>query len=494
MRRSLATVLALVLLCSAPIASAAPVSKGAGVLMESQAVESLAWTATYRLASADRYSTASEIAEELFPDGADTVLVTTADAWADALCAAPLAVALGAPILLVPGEHSRAEGYEKWAVESAGRLRATRVIILGGTSAVTTKIETKFRNLSRVTTVERIAGADRYQTSRMIASRLKAETDSWSGLAFLSTGVNFPDALGASPVAGRLGAPIILNPPAALSATNRSLLASLDVSEVQLLGGTTALSDDVARQTRSVSTVGRVGRLAGSNRYATCLKVMDYALSTGDFHDLQLGLAAGTNFPDALAAGAALAPYGQLLVLLPPSRPVPHELADWLKERVDRTTSIVVFGGTSAVSDVMAMQVRDYLDSTFTAPGILGAVQLTLDTSSLAFKAKTTLRVRALDTQGRPLGGVAVETLEVIRNVVRDDTRLVRNVGDYTTDSGGSVGAHVGYVTNEITMPNGSTTTIGLPFEPRKGETVAVKVTATHDGITKVVYTSYSIR
>ncbi|HWB71442.1 MAG TPA: cell wall-binding repeat-containing protein, partial [Egibacteraceae bacterium] len=84
-----------------------------------------------RVAGPQRIATAVAASRAAWPDGSDTAVVTTAAGYADAVAAAPLAAALGAPVLLsdpavLPGQ----------ATEELARLGAGDIVVVGGRAAV----------------------------------------------------------------------------------------------------------------------------------------------------------------------------------------------------------------------------------------------------------------------------------------------------------------------------------------------------------------------
>src|SRR5680860_1569151 len=84
---------------------------------------------------------------------------------------------------------------------------------------------------------------------------------------------------------------------------------------------------------------------AGANRYETNLAVLHEALTRRN-GDLQLFVATGENFPDALAAGALTQP---ILLVHPTWTQLPAELAAFLEGNRGRFTAAFVFGGEAAV-------------------------------------------------------------------------------------------------------------------------------------------------
>jgi putative cell wall-binding protein len=97
-----------------------------------------------------------------------------------------------------------------------------------------------------------------------------------------------------------------------------------------------------------------VQRLAGSNRYATAAAVSAASFAPGV---ATVYVATGTNFPDALAAGAAAAERNSPLLLTGPTS-LPAETAAELSRLQPK--SITVLGSSGAVSDGVAAQLAKY--------------------------------------------------------------------------------------------------------------------------------------
>jgi hypothetical protein len=88
-----------------------------------------------------------------------------------------------------------------------------------------------------------IVGADRYETSALLAARLFSAPAE----AGIATGLNFPDALAAGPWLARMHAPLLLAQPTGLPAPVQSYLAGVAASltQVELYGGPAALGPTV---------------------------------------------------------------------------------------------------------------------------------------------------------------------------------------------------------------------------------------------------------
>lgn len=196
-----------------------------------------------RIAGKDRYWTAKAITNkviELRPQEYDgTALVTTGGNYADAMAAAPLSAALAWPILLVnPLDNS---------VYAPADL--SHAVILGGKTAVPAAVETHLGALIGAADVERLDGANRYETAAKIAQYGVDAGMHWNGVG-IASGINFPDALAGGASLGRLGAVVLLTPPAALAPAAAGKLEgnAADISTVYILGGPSAVTPAVKAQ------------------------------------------------------------------------------------------------------------------------------------------------------------------------------------------------------------------------------------------------------
>ena len=154
---------------------------------------------------------------------------------------------------------------------------------------------------------KRLQGPTRYET---MAATIKAAfpKGSVSGLALITTGDNFPDALAASSFAGGLDAPIILTGKKSLNAAAAKQIKSLKITHAIIIGSKAAVSANVEK-----SIVKRLGkknvvRCAGADRFATAYEIyklgvqLEKVAGTRYWSDVAF-VATGNNFPDALSVG-----------------------------------------------------------------------------------------------------------------------------------------------------------------------------------------------
>jgi putative cell wall-binding protein len=189
-----------------------------------------------RLAGSNRYETAATISADVFAPGVPVAYVATGAKFPDALAGTPPAGNNGGPVLLV--EQDRVPSA---IAKELTRLRPGRIVILGGTSVVSSGVANALAGYT-TGSVDRLAGSDRYATAAVISSNSFGSADT----VYITTGTNFPDALSAGPVAGMEAAPMLLVPGTYLPDVVRSELVRLDPSTVVILGGTGTVSSSVA--------------------------------------------------------------------------------------------------------------------------------------------------------------------------------------------------------------------------------------------------------
>lgn len=267
------------------------------------------------IAGESRIDTAIQASQQAFDAGSvDTVVIATGYNWPDALGGAALAGAYNGPILLTkPGDLPTTVATE------ITRLGAGKAVILGGTSAVSADVVTQLKTLLGDENVTRVSGASRYDTAQAIAAAtVELLGPGYDGTAFVATGGKFPDALGASPLAAGASWPIYLaNPTTGLATATKAAMQADGVTDVLLLGGTSAVSSAIETDLKGIYGSARVTRLAGADRYATACVVAQYGVDHAGLKWNKVAIATGSNFPDALAGGVLQGLDGSVMLLTP---------------------------------------------------------------------------------------------------------------------------------------------------------------------------------
>lgn len=330
-----------------------------------------------RVGGADRLGTAVALSETAFPDGVEGLVVAAAGDFPDALAATPLAAALGGPVLLTPPDV-----LPDAVAAEIQRLDPSTVVVVGGPAAVAEPVLDAIRALG-VETVARVAGDTRYGTAAAVAAAIgqlatasfpPSSPDEGEALLFpedyspdvvLASGESFPDALVAGPLAARSGRVILLTRPGDVPSETVAALEALAPARILVAGGETAVSRGVEEQLRATAVVERLG---GESRFATAALLVERTIREGGFSDRAF-LVDGGDFPDALAAGAAVVALGgMLLPVAEGALASSGAVAEVLQRRADGLVRITAVGGTAAVSADLLERVERAVTAIRTRP------------------------------------------------------------------------------------------------------------------------------
>lgn len=197
-----------------------------------------------------------------------------------------------------------------------------------------------------------IEGGDRYETA--IACSRKGFS-SGAGAVIIATGANFPDALGASALAGVVRGPILLqNPKTGLTAATRGEIARLFAStssdkRIYIAGGTGVVSGAVESALKKAFPGATLTRLGGRDRYATARLIAREARDRAGTALSRAIVVSGKEFPDALLAGpVAYRAKRPVLLVVPSQTSADAALTSTLT--YCGVTDIDIIGSTAAVS------------------------------------------------------------------------------------------------------------------------------------------------
>lgn len=199
----------------------------------------------------------------------------------------------------------------------------------------------------------RLAGNDRYGTSRVIADQTFAD----STVAIIASGLSYPDALAASYLAGAADAPVILTDPGDLSPEALGALQDIGASGAIVVGGTAAVSNAVMADLDAAGL--EVDRVAGNDRYATARAIAE-AVPEEQIGSLDgsIGrtalLGSGEGFADALSGGPLAYASAFPLLLTPKATLSPHASAAINALGIEQ---VVILGGDAAITPAVEAQV-----------------------------------------------------------------------------------------------------------------------------------------
>lgn len=310
-----------------------------------------------RVAGEDRIETAVELSRTSF-DVASVAVVADAWTFADALAAAPLAVAAGGPVLL--NERDRLDGRVERELD---RLGVETVYLMGGEAAQGPDVQAA---LERDRDVVRFGGDDRFATAALAANEAaklwRAAGDADAGDHVLvalgrhpeSEARAWPDALVAGVLAGYGHRPVLLTERDQVPEATNQAIEDLGASRVTVVGGPAAIPSSTQGQLGSGVSRDRIG---GTDRYDTARLLAQQAASLGADLDVAL-LSTGLDFPDSLgAAPAAVARGGVLLLVHPEDLDRGRATAEVLWTRRDSITQLTLTGGTQAIPRATADQI-----------------------------------------------------------------------------------------------------------------------------------------
>lgn len=190
-----------------------------------------------------------------------------------------------------------------------------------------------------------VQGTDRFATA--VATSRIGFADG-ADAVLIATGRNWPDALGASSLAGALDAPILLVDKTSIPSAVAAEIDRLGATKAIIIGGLGAVGDEVKTALLAAGPVTSVRRIAGTDRYDTARQVAAETIRvSGASFDGTLFVATGQNYADALAASPAAAANGWPTLLVPSGSDVPALTRSFI---ATYGTHAVVLGGTSAVS------------------------------------------------------------------------------------------------------------------------------------------------
>ncbi|RKD76493.1 N-acetylmuramoyl-L-alanine amidase [Sinobaca qinghaiensis] len=186
-----------------------------------------------RVSGDTRYTTAQSVNKEAGLGSASTAILVNGSTVADALSASGIAANKNLPIYL-----SRTNSTP---VELPSTVK--NVVIFGGTAAISSSVEQKLKSQGK--SVQRISGADRYETSVNAAKWAKLSGKHnliVRGTSVKSSAEDYPDAVASAGLSKKLGAPVILSHNSSPASVTKNYISSSSKTNL-VLGGTTAISN-----------------------------------------------------------------------------------------------------------------------------------------------------------------------------------------------------------------------------------------------------------
>lgn len=296
-----------------------------------------------RIFGESRYETSANISEAFESKEVKSVIIANGSFFPDSLAGSVLSKKLNAPILLA----SNGTSYDDWSVESYIYRHLPKdgtIYILGGEASISSDYLNRFYKQG-YKNFKRLGGTNRFGTNSAIVDEMNVQTGT---PVVLVNGLNFPDALSISSIAASKGYPILMNMSDAIPDEILQKLTSIKPSKVYMIGGTTALSDNIKTEvenTLSYINDQDIVRISGDNRFETSINVCSYF----KLDSQSVVISNGLNFPDALS-GSALAAKLNSPILLTDGRNIAKQ-----KDYIDSTSysNVIILGGESSVNSTI---------------------------------------------------------------------------------------------------------------------------------------------
>lgn len=194
-----------------------------------------------RLSGADRYKTSAQIAAKLIDGKTTTLEIASGENYADALSLNNAAEKDKAPILLV-----RVNAIDKSVEDVIKSSKASLINIAGGEKSVSESTKANIKKISNAT-VNRMGGADRYETSILLAKYSGAKK-----VVVVTSGENFADALIAAPFSAKQNGAILLTNKDKLGQNAEQFIKDTKFNKSYVIGGEKSVSEDVINQLTSI--------------------------------------------------------------------------------------------------------------------------------------------------------------------------------------------------------------------------------------------------
>ena len=295
---------------------------------------------TGRIDGRDRIETAINISKQAY-NKAKTVIVVRHDLFPDSMTASVLAKLKDAPILLNPTNK-----LDSRVGDEIKRLGAEEVIIVGGQNSVSERVREDLKAYDADKNVERIAGADRYGTSEMVAKRVVGITGK-KNTGVVASGQVFPDALSVGTFASREGYPILLVKKDSVPSQIQNAMKDLDINKTYIAGGTNTISKSTEANLPNV-----VERMAGNTRYETSVAIAKSKFGASK----EAYIASGEEFADALVISPVSGKYNRPTLLVSTKEANNGPVRSYVKD--SKISKLTAIGGqryvpSSIISDLI---------------------------------------------------------------------------------------------------------------------------------------------
>lgn len=199
---------------------------------------------------------------------------------------------------------------------------------------------------------ERIFGDTRYETSYKVFENGWTSSDS----AILVSGLDYPDALCAAPLAAKYNAPILLTRNTSLENQNdlKNLLINKGVKNVIIIGGEGVIPTEIENELDNLGIVNK--RLGGSTRFETSVLIANEV----EVKNGEVIVTSGRGFADGISISAVAAAKG-IPILISEANSLPEVVRDYMNNNSISKTYVIGGEGVLTKSLVSTLKSPDRL-------------------------------------------------------------------------------------------------------------------------------------
>lgn len=377
-----------------------------------------------RIGGKDRYETSILTSKAI--KESKYAIIASGENFPDAMAGGTLAVQVSAPIYL-----TTKDGLKDGIKEDLKAKGVKEVFVLGGKEALSKQIE---EDLGKDFKITRLAGSDRYKTAeKIIDMRFVLNHERYpefdlehnKSVEYLASGLDFADALTASPFIGRQ--------------TSKEEFASLSFGE-----NTSSRPNAIVIGGENAVTGKAEERIAGSDRYLTSLEI---AKEYGKKYDFDTVIIAnGENFPDAISAVNLSFLYDAPIVLAEKNKSN-EKVLEYISSKAKK---IIVVGGNQVISDkvlaenyygksslfeyaakkLQMEETKDFVFSKNQNQDILSLILEKLDASELVATIdsdKAIEMTKDLNIKGQ-IDGISRRQLAILRSILDIDNKSLEDM------------------------------------------------------------------
>ena len=440
-----------------------------------------------RLAGNDRYETSAAIAAAFGP--ATSVILASGESGRtpDALAANFLAGVRNAPVIL-----TRRDTTPEPILAALRASGATRITVVGGPLAVSDLQIASLRAAGY--TVDRVAGANRYETAARVAEAGEGATASNVGL--VASGVSTIDALAGGPLAFKGRHPLFLVTRNGIPGATLAAMRATGVTSVYVLGGEAVVGARVVAQLAAAG-ITVTERLAGADRSETSVAIAFRLMATFGFTSSTFNLASGLNEGIDALGGAALSGKQNRVLLITNTATSAAPVVAFATTRANVLTAPgLIFGGTTVVSVALEARIENAAGN-FQTLTVTPTTPATLTLADDAATATAGTDDRTYQATGLTSGTVYRVTLVNSSGITIDANGQARFVADPDANSSTGFSALTGADIADITTLNGTALANGANTATATA-TVNGTLTFTIDGdapgsVTPVVYLNSTV-